>query len=97
MAKGEASHPTNMSTEKHFAVCIQVGEYEGALELRKIYEILEDSDAEPHDLIRVIDESGEDYLYPHEWFLPIELPQNVEQAIAEIVHAGESGLTTRSS
>lgn len=75
-----------MSHEKHFAVCIRNDEYEGALELRKIYEILEDSDAEPHDLIRVIDESGEDYLYPRQWFLPIELPRNVEEAIAEIVH-----------
>ena len=75
-----------MSKEKHFVVCIKNDEYEGALELRKIYELLEDADAEPHDLIRVIDESGEDYLYPRQWFLAIELPQNVEEAIAEIVH-----------
>ena len=75
-----------MSKEKRFVVCVKNDEYEGALELRKIYEILEDPDAEPHELIRVIDESGEDYLYPRQWFLVIELPQNVEEAIAEIVH-----------
>ena len=75
-----------MNIEKRFAVCVRNDEYEGALELRKIYEILEDPDAEPHDLIRVIDESGEDYLYPRQWFLPIELPAQIEEAIVEIAH-----------
>ena len=75
-----------MNDEKHFVVCVRNDEYEGALELRKIYEVLDDADAEPHELIRVIDESGEDYLYPREWFLAIELPQNVEEAISEIAH-----------
>jgi hypothetical protein len=64
MDEGEARHSKTMSNEKHFAVCVRNDEYEGALELRKIYEVLEDPDAEPHDLVRVIDESGEDYLYP---------------------------------
>ena len=75
-----------MSSEKHFVVCVRNDEYEGALELRKIYEVLEDRDAEPHDLMRVIDESGEDYLYPRQWFLPIQLPQNIEEVIVEIAH-----------
>ena len=75
-----------MSKEKQFAVCIRNDEYDGTLELRKIYEVLEDPDAAPHDLVRVIDESGEDYLYPRDWFLPIELPQKIEEAIVEIAH-----------
>lgn len=75
-----------MSSEKHFVICVRNDEYEGALELRKIYEVLEDRDAEPHDLVRVIDESGEDYLYPRDWCLPIQLPQNIEEAIVEIAH-----------
>ena len=75
-----------MSNEKHFVVCVRNDEYEGALELRKIYEVLEDRDAEPHDLIRVIDESGEDYLYSRDWFLPIQLPQNIEKVLVEIAH-----------
>lgn len=58
-------------------VCVRNDEYEGAFELRKIYEVLDDPDAEPHDLIRVVDESGEDYLYPLEWFLQIQLPENI--------------------
>lgn len=84
MDESEARHTKKMSKEKQFVVCVRNDEYEGALELRKIYEVLEDADAEPHDLIRVIDESGEDYLYPREWFLQIQLPQNIEQAIIEI-------------
>jgi len=75
-----------MSSEKHFVICVRNDEYEGALELRKIYEVLEDRDAEPHDLVRVIDESGEDYLYPRDWFLTIQLPQNIEDVIVEIAH-----------
>jgi hypothetical protein len=73
-----------MNKEKHFVVCVRNDEYEGALELSKIYEVLEDRDAEPHEMIRVIDESGEDYLYPADWFLAIDLPQRVEQALRQI-------------
>jgi hypothetical protein len=75
-----------MNADKHFVVCVKNDDYEGALELRKIYEVLADRDAEPHEMIRVIDESGEDYLYPRDWFLAIELPQNLEDVIVEIAH-----------
>jgi hypothetical protein len=73
-------------TTKHFAVCVRNDEHEESLELRKIYEVLEDVVAAKHNMIRVIDEEGEDYLYPEEWFLPIELPQNIEEAIVELTH-----------
>jgi len=74
-----------MAEQKHFAVCIRNEEYEASRELRKIYEILEDPDAAKHQMIRVVDEEDEDYLYPASWFVPIELPRNVEQAILELV------------
>jgi hypothetical protein len=74
-----------MAEHKHFAVCIRNDEYEASLELRKIYEVLDDADASTHQMIRVVDEEGEDYLYPAAWFVSIELPQNVEQAILELV------------
>jgi hypothetical protein len=45
-----------------------------ALEVRKIYRLLEDAEAEARGLVRVIDESGEDYLYPKRFFVPIEVP-----------------------
>jgi hypothetical protein len=72
---------------KNFAVCIRNDEYEASLQLRKIYEVLEDAFAEQHNMIRVIDEEGEDYLYPRDWFLPIELPQRVEEAIGGLTHS----------
>lgn len=72
--------------EKQFAVCIRNEGYEESLEPRKIYEILEDAKAGQHGMIRVIDEEGEDYLYPKEWFLPIQLPDTIEQAVLELSH-----------
>jgi hypothetical protein len=57
-------------------------EMDYSLELRKIYQVVEDTRAEEHGLIRVIDESGEDYLYPVEYFAAIELPQAIEEVFA---------------
>lgn len=67
--------------ELKFAVCINNEDYPVSLELRKIYQILPDAKAAEHRLIRVIDESGEDYLYPEDYFIPIELPKAVEKAL----------------
>ena len=64
-----------------FVVCIDNSGYPASLELRKIYEALPDPDAEKHDQIRVVDESGEDYLYPASSFIAIQLPKSVEDAI----------------
>jgi hypothetical protein len=72
---------------RHFAVCVRNDEHEESLELRKIYEVLEDVVAAKHNMIRVIDEEGEDYLYPDHWFLPLQLPQNIEEAIRELTHS----------
>ena len=72
---------------RHFAVCIRNEDHEESLELKKIYELLDDPKAEEHNMVRVIDEEGEDYLYPREWFLPIELPQRIEEAILELAHS----------
>jgi uncharacterized protein YnzC (UPF0291/DUF896 family) len=71
---------------KHFAVCIRNEGHEESLELRKIYEVLADSVGEKHEMVRVIDEEGEDYLYPKRWFMQIELPRNIEDAIRDLVH-----------
>jgi len=48
------------------------------LELHKIYRVLPDDEAAKEGDIRIIDESGEDYLYPAEWFVPVEVPRAVE-------------------
>ena len=67
--------------ERRYAVCIRNTGYPAALELRKIYQVLPDVDGAAHGLIRIVDESGEDYLYPDKFFVPIELPQPLETAV----------------
>jgi hypothetical protein len=73
-----------MSEGKHFAICIHNGEYAGALELRKVYEVLDDAVAAARHYARVIDESGDDYLYPQSWFVPVSVPTNVEDLLHEL-------------
>lgn len=67
-------------SEPRFVVCVENDDCED-LEPRKIYQVLPDEAAAQDGYIRVIDESGEDYLYPAACFLPIELPQAVEKAL----------------
>ncbi|MCL7945159.1 hypothetical protein [Marinobacter sp. ATCH36] len=68
----------------HFVVCTKNTGYEASLEPRKLYEVVEDSAASDLDMIRVIDESGESYLYPKDLFLPIPLPKSIEEQIAHV-------------
>lgn len=63
------------------AICLQNSGYEASLELRKLYKILPDAEAERHDQLRVIDESGEDYLYPKGFFAVVDLPKALERQI----------------
>ena len=63
-----------------FVLCIRNEECED-LEPRKLYQMLPDESAAADGYIRVIDESGEDYLYPQAYFLPIELPKAAEKAL----------------
>lgn len=75
-----------MSTSKQYAVCVRNDGYEESLEIRKIYEVLDDPEAAVDGLLRVVDED-EDYLYPATWFLPIQLPQEIEAAIIELARS----------
>ena len=68
-----------------FVVCLKNKGYEVALEPRKIYQVLPDADATRHRQLRVIDESGEDYLYPANYFSPIDLPQPIRKAVLAAV------------
>lgn len=71
----------NINSTSQFIVCLKNNGYEASLEPRKIYQIIPDKEAESHKMIRVIDESGEDYLFPANLFSPISLPQEL---IAEL-------------
>ena len=70
---------------KRFAVCLKNTGYEASLEPRKIYEVVPDQEAEKRRQLRVIDESGEDYLYPESFFAAIELPQPLRKAVMSAV------------
>ena len=64
-----------------FVVCINNSGYPASLELHKIYPVLVDEEAAQEGDVRVIDESGEDYLYPAEWFVPLRLPEKVKASV----------------
>jgi hypothetical protein len=64
-----------------FVLCVENTNYPASLECRKVYQVLGDEQASKHGQMRVIDESGEDYLYPQEYFIPIKLPQAAERAV----------------
>jgi hypothetical protein len=66
---------------KRLVVCIDNEGYRASLEKRKIYVALHDAVAEKHRLVRIVDESGEDYLYPKAFFRAIALPQSVRKAV----------------
>jgi hypothetical protein len=68
-------------SSKQLVVCLDNKGYRASLERRKIYVALPDEDAEKRGLLRVIDESGEDYLYPKSSFSPITLPQSPKKAV----------------
>ncbi len=67
--------------KKQFAICVW---NEGAedLEVRKVYQLLPDARAAIEEYVRVIDESGEDYLYPADYFVPVELSREAERALS---------------
>ena len=71
----------NRTAGKQLAICVENDGYPASLEKRKIYVALRDEAAEKHSLLRVIDESGDDYLYPKSFFRLIELPQTVKRAV----------------
>ncbi len=64
-----------------FALCIHSDEYPASLERRKLYEVLPDADAQEHGQLRVIDESGEDYLYPRDYFQLVELSPSLNRLV----------------
>ena len=67
--------------EQPFVICIRNDDYPASLEKRKLYVKLHDPEAEQHHYVRVIDESGEDYLYPEGYFVAVELPDETRRAI----------------
>jgi hypothetical protein len=76
---------------KQLVVCIRNEGYPASLEKRKIYVALPDPLAEKHRLLRIIDESGDDYLYPKIFFRAIALPQSIKRAVWRLADLGLDG------
>ena len=70
-------------TAKRLLICVDNAGYEVSLERRKIYVALPDARAEKLNHVRVIDESGKDYLYPSGFFVPLTLPQPIRKAVLQ--------------
>lgn len=88
MESGKKKQKSNGSSPKKkahgitsFAVCVRNEDYPASLELRKIYQLVPDKESATLGLVRIIDESGEDYLYPASYFLPIKLSPAVQKAV----------------
>lgn len=73
--------PSRRPKTQVFAVCLRNAGYSASLEIRKLYAVLNDPDAEANDLIRVIDESGDDYVYPARLFQKLTLPAEIQRAL----------------
>ena len=76
-----AFKPMTKTQAKQLVVCVENDGYAVSLEKRKIYVALRDAAAEKHNMLRIVDESGEDYLYPKGFFRSIALPQAVKRAV----------------
>jgi hypothetical protein len=73
--------PSRRYKTQGFAVCLQNTGYPASLEIRKLYAVLDDADADANNLIRVIDESGEGYVYPARLFQKLTLPAQLQRAL----------------
>ena len=72
----------SFSAYKHHVVCVKNKGYEASLDRRKIYRVLPDNQAFARGLLRIVDESGQPYLYPYHFFAPIKLPSPLVKALA---------------
>ena len=84
--------PHNATTT---ALCVRNAGYRASLELKKLYPVLPDPTAATHGLIRVVDESGEDYLYPTTFFVPIELPTAVPRRLFSVAKVKRTATARR--
>lgn len=74
---------SRQSTNLKFAMCVKNEECED-LEIRKVYQVLPDKRAERDGFVRVVDESGDDYLYPESYFVVVRLPQKAQRTVAAV-------------
>ncbi|MGD0540015.1 MAG: hypothetical protein ABSB33_00720 [Tepidisphaeraceae bacterium] len=64
-----------------YFLCIERGAYRIDLQVGKVYRTAQPEKSDPSDMLRLIDDSGEDYLYPVNWFVPVDLPPKAKKAL----------------
>jgi len=74
--------------ETQFVVCVKNKGYSASLELHKLYQAISDNTTSKLHQLRIVDESGEDYLYPKDYFVTVQLPQAVEKAVLRTTSRG---------
>jgi hypothetical protein len=72
------------STETLIAICVDNSGYEMSLERRKVYPVLPDADAEQDNYVRIIDETGEDYLFPASRFVFLTVSRDIQEAVLAV-------------
>jgi hypothetical protein len=85
---------TKQKPVSHFAICINTDDPD-LLTPRMVYEILPDESAAKSNYVRVIDNEGEDYLYPADYFVFVEFPQTIQQTLLRVSHSGSQGESLR--
>ena len=70
--------------DTRYLLCIANDDAPASLEVRKLYAVIADAKSEALGYVRVIDESGEDYLHPKQWFMPLSLPDAAVAAISKV-------------
>lgn len=73
-----------MEAKTKFAICVKNEGYPASLQLWKVYRVLPDEKAAGRKLIRIVDESGEDYLFSASYFVPVELPKAAQTALLAV-------------
>ena len=81
ISSGERRPARSRLKLRRFALCVKNKGYGASLELRKLYPLVPDAQAAAHGMVRVVDESGEDYLYPAKFFVVLNLPQQARRAM----------------
>lgn len=81
-SRSNGSSTRDKSSRTRYALCIRNDDNPASLERCKVYRTLPDPKAAKHGLVRVIDESGEDYLYPRDWFVAVDVPAAARPAFA---------------
>lgn len=79
--------------KNEFVICVKNSDYPASLELRKLYPVLPDATAEARHLVRIVDESGEDYLYPENYFVAVKLEEPARRAVRRAVTADSTTLS----